>query len=123
MRLTIIVFAAALSACSSVAPETAPVPTPAAVRHRPGRITRAELDTQRGRHLADAIRAIDNGLLMNRGEGLQVWIDGAAFTVARLETLPANDVLEVQRLSAADARQMFGDRATGAGLVVRTRMR
>lgn len=91
--------------------------------HRPGLVTRIELDARRGQKVAQAIRAIDPSMLVGRGEPLQVWVDGTSYTVDYLEGLSADDVLEIRKLSAADARQMFGDRATGAGLVVRLRQR
>lgn len=117
-----LLFLLALStaaACATNAPAgTSPSPVPA---HRVGQISRAELDGQRGRRLIEAIRAIDASLLLDRGEPLQVWVDGSALSLSALETLSANDVQTVKRVSAMDARQLFGDRANGAGIVIATR--
>lgn len=121
MKTLIAIILLAATACASPAPQGAPSPVAATARHRAGQLSRAELDTQRGRKLGEAIRAIDPSLLMDRGEPLQVWVDGTSYAISVLETMPANDVQAVTRASAADLRQMFGERATGAGLVIVTR--
>jgi hypothetical protein len=119
MKTLILVALTFAAACATSPVNTAPVPS--AIRHRPGQLSRAELAAQPGRKLGEVIRSTDAGMLADRGEPLSVWIDGLPQSVSVLESLSTNDVQSVQRVSAADARQMFGDRANGAGIVVTTR--
>lgn len=108
-----------LAACAT----TQTVHTNAGPAHQPGFINRTELDARHGQKLAPAIRSIDPSMLVGRGEPLQVWVDGTSYAIDYLESLSADDVLDVRKISAADARQAYGDRAIGAGLVIRLRQR